>query len=56
MKPAPLLLLQIECEAQAGATDPTLFGLPPQTRLNRPIVRCPDKVSAIFAKPAASEI
>src|SRR5215813_5486186 len=27
-----------------------------QTWLNRPIARCSDKVSAIFAKPAASEM
>jgi hypothetical protein len=27
-----------------------------QTWLNRPIARCSDMVSAIFAKPAASEI
>ena len=51
MKPAALLLLQVEGEAQAGGINPT-----PQTCLSRPIVRASDKVSAIFAKPAASEI
>ena len=50
-EPAALLLVEVEGEAHTGV-NPTLADLAQSPY----IARCSDKVSAIFARPAASEM